>query len=608
MALERFPNTMEAFYNGHTFSAVAETTDFKITPIYDQAGRTVVYCIYAITIKETICPSDGAVAAEGKTASFVESAVETLSQPAAVFRYGGRGFGDLKINVGPTTDVIWGPKPKVIGLRPVGAGLAVELTWTVEVAIPNCDDAVFKFALMEFNYKLSFEKDRQGYTTRKYSGFIRIPQTRKTVNNRTLSDSADEYLDKIYPPVIPGFRRIPGSWTLSDDKCRGDFSITDEQMPPNAPPPGVIEAASDHTYNAVSLTQWTGTISATYDIERGKGTPGQAVNAFLLLCQHRRKIAENMVIGDGLPFPDAKKLTDFGKRVVLIPTTSEASEPNIYGRTQVKLSISYMIAGVGFTAIFQSGGLWSPLAGFGLAGGIWKTWADSMDKSLGARGHANLIFKPNEDQIVDLCGPTAPKGGGATFLTTRAGSAGGILQALNSALINAFPPPNPGNSWIQYRVMTTIHLDLGRMTGNTLPNSPLVASTSQHRGAWNVYGTPPSDGGQSPSSFPPLGAIATLDSSQSGGETFFQQRSKPSLYVTLTGQAMRAGYPIPMPELVAINGKTPTLVGNPYFSQGVVTNGNVPIIGATWRMTYLFTDDGGGAPTVSIPVPPSPLC
>jgi hypothetical protein len=596
---------MKAEYNGYRFSPAAETTALNITPKDDPAGRTVAYCVYAITIKDYLnvpysAELDTAPGALGATSSSLGAqAVARLTKHAGAFYYEGRGVGDLTINTGGRQkDVIWGPKVKGMTFKPHGAW-TTEFTWSVEVAIPTCDDAKFAFALMEFNYRISFEKDRQGYTTRVYSGHLRIPQTRAAVGSLTLSDSADAYLERIYPPLLPGFRRIPGSWALSEDKCRGDFTITDEQMPGHAPPPGCIEARLNHTYTSSSLGQWSGTLSGEYTLAKGNG-PEPAVAAFVEMLEDRMRLARRMRVGEALD-PASSTPIPRGRPVEPILTGASVSEVDVYGHLEVRISASYLVAGVGLSAILQKSGLWAvPLKG---GPDSWRLWATSagIPEALGARGHAKLVFNPREDVIVDLCGPAATPAP-PTVPTTPTSVLPAVISAgageIEGALSAIFPKPSPGASWLHYVCTVAVHAlgGTGGIPVTTLPPSPLADPRTIQRAAFDLYGAGVEGGAKGP--IPGLGELTALNS-QSGGETTVQQRARPQLAVTITGQALRAGYAVPMPEVVTINGKKPLIIGEPLFSQRVVLNGiNAPIVRADWSQTYLFTDDttGGGAP------------
>src|SRR5262249_37622958 len=131
--------------------------------------------------------------------------------------------------------------------------------------------------IMEWNYRLSFDVDTSGYTKRTYSGHLRIPQTRKSVDDHTLSDQADAYRELINPPLLVGFRRTPGTFVLSEDKCRLDFPIVDQEIGPTYPPPGVVEVSMSHEVatDRVYKGMWTATLSATYEVARNvdRATP-----------------------------------------------------------------------------------------------------------------------------------------------------------------------------------------------------------------------------------------------------------------------------------------------------------------------------------------------
>ncbi len=84
-----------------------------------------------------------------------------------------------------------------------------------------------------------------------------------------------------------------------------------------------------------------------------------------------------------------------------------------------------------------------------------------------------------------------------------------------------------------------IHPDLGRVTGSTLPDSPLPTYGS-NRGAtaWDATkgvfpGVP-----AAASPYPPLDGLLAANGQSQGGETFYQQRARPSLMVTMTGEAL----------------------------------------------------------------------
>lgn len=620
MSLERLDTgEMVCSYNGYTFGPTAYTSAFSVKPNMDPARRTVMSATYKIKVSETI-------AGATTTSPDVLDAIQRLSRNAGKLRYEGRGFGDLEINFfGAQRDVAWGPITTSVGCEAVGAGIAVRLTWEFEFTTVNCPDGLTNSGqVLQFTYTVSDVRDKDGYTTRTYDASLTIAQTKITVADARLTNTADSQLEKMTPPIPVGFRPMSRSSRLSLDKCTLTLTIVFAQMPPYMPPVGVVDGSIEQSFNtgtgAGGILNWTASLSATYDIARPHGTPDMAVNAFLALMRNRLDYIREAIVGAGVAGAKA------GGKAAVILIGSSVSDPNLLGRTQVKIGVKYFLAGVGLSEILRTGGLWRPppdvLLSVDDPNRQWKVWSTSksISTALSARGSAALSFTPGEDKIVDACVPSAkpvlPSGFVGTIpglLTSGGGGGflGGVVDFFK-AFQQAFPPPDQNSSWIHYKNTITIHPDLGRVSGGTLPDEPLPTYSSNRRAnPWNPIGGLPNGSAAFTSPFPPLDGLLTTGSAGSsnsgqGGETFYQQRNRPSLMVTMTGEALRAGYDIPIPELVAVNGTKPVLVGNPMFTSGVVANCSVPIIGAKWSMTYLFTDEGG-TPSGGFGALPNPL-
>jgi hypothetical protein len=389
------------------------------------------------------------------------------------------------------------------------------------------------------------------------------------------------------------------------------------QMPPNVPPDGVVDGSIENTWQTLdSIASWTWTIAATYDLARVEGVPGRVVEAYLALVLQRAAIAREMVIGAGFPggggLP-ARLGVLRGKKVTLIPVRALASEPNVIGRTQVRLSTTCMVAGVGFSEILRSGGLWRPIGAGGPGAGVekeWKAWFASIPTTHSPRGHANLVLLPSDDALVDACvGTPIP------VLPTKLPSQPTVpvpitTNGLQKAITDAFPLPAPEQSWVGYQSFVTVHTPTGRVLGSTLPVTPLPTTRGTSAG-WNAMEGLPGGTPSNQSPFPPLSNLLgpsgqSLGASSAGGQTFFHQRTRPVLYVTLTGVAARIGYPIPVPEIIEINGVKPVLVGTPSWVSGVVGQTLVgPVVQAQWSMTYAFVE-AQGIPTGAIPIPNNP--
>lgn len=612
MSLERLTNGgMTCSYNGYTFGPTADTTAFSVRPNLDPARRTVMSATYRIKVQEYIADA-------GLTDASVLDAIQRLSRNAGKIRYEGRGFGDLVINFfGGDRDVSWGPITLAVGCEAVGGGQSVLLTWEVEFTTVNCPDGLTVSGTpLQFTFGVTYALDKEGYTTRTYDASLTIAQTKITVADARLTATADQQREKMMPAVPAGFRRASHSHKLSLDKCTLAVNVVDSQLPPNPPPVGVVDGSIEHTYatgqGAAGILKWSGSLSATFDIARPDGTPDMAVNAFLALMKARLALARGAVVGAGLPegfdkFPDAGVK---GKNAPVILTGTSVFEPNVIGRTQVKIGISYMMVGMGLGEILRTGGLWTrPPDQAADPATAWGVWLKSVASALSPRGSAVLAFRPGDDRIVDACVP------GATITTGIPGIVPGanrnqFTPGLGDSILQkfreSFPAPGPASSWLRYRNDIVIHPDLGRVSGSTLPDTPLPTYSANRRATgWDVTkGVFPGIPAKT-SPYPPLDGLLAANGQLQGGETFYQQRTRPSLLVTMTGEALRAGYDIPVPELVSVNGTKPVLVGQPTFRSGVVASCSVPIIGATWNMTYLFTD-AGGTPAGGFSVLPNP--
>ncbi len=278
------PDIGRTYYGTFVFPTEMETLNATVTPVKDSSKRTITHSLVSITMRFLV-----SVRNSGRTLEqILNPIVMELQHPGKPFVYAGRGL-PLRINVGGTHDVVFGPMPGVVRFEPDGAGKSCHLTWTVEVGIPFCQNAAYT-GPMEFCFGLSYDVDVYGNTTRTYNGHIIVANNRSG-DGRDIRDSADKYRPNINPDLIPGFRRIPGNFNLSEDKSRLDFTITDVQMGPNIPPPGMIDAQASHTLVSVAGklgTVWNGTISATYELARnGQVTAADARDAFWRLVRDR---------------------------------------------------------------------------------------------------------------------------------------------------------------------------------------------------------------------------------------------------------------------------------------------------------------------------------
>jgi hypothetical protein len=476
--------------------------------------------------------------------------------------------------------VKWGPWTKDVSCKATGAGKAVELSWTVEFTTVNCPDGLTNAGtILQFRFDVTYDIDKEGYTARSVNSSLTIAQTRKKVDDKALQATADEHREKMIPPIPPTYRRESQSYRLDPAKTTITATVRDVQMPGNLPPVRVVDGSIEHNWQSQELFRWSGTISATYDIARREGSPGDAIAPFLDLVKDRvdegrgMKIPPEAAAAPGPGAAVAGAVLRAGDPVAIYLRGASAGEPNVLGRLQVRLGVQYMAGPTNFAEILRSGGLWKPTEPHVDPEGHWKKWIVDSVGRVRARALAALVH-PERDSLVDACVPGATPAlpnQSQNLDPSKAVAAKGFAAAIAAA----FPPPSAGNSWIEYRNFVTTHTDMGRILGRTLPSLPLVEPKSPG-GTWNTLTGLPSLAAQS-LPFRPVGNLLSGQKSAGGG-TVFHQRTRPVFYVTMTGEALRGRFQIPVAELLEVDGAKPVLVGQPWFTTGTVAHTQVPIV------------------------------
>ena len=499
------------------------------------------------------------------------------------------------------------------------------LEWSLEVAVPDCPDAVFEGKICELAYSVTFSRDEAGYSSRTLAGHIRIALTRQRQGSDKFADSADAYREKLNPPIPEGYRRKWGPFKLDEAKTRLDFEFTDEEMPANVPPPGVISATASHSVSSSvkGLRSWTSTLTASYTLEKN-ADPVEAVRAFLALL--RSRVARLAAALTREPAGDASKS--------LIAVAFTMSEPEVYEATQVNLSLTYIFTG-GLATVLGNSGLWLPVPG-----SDWKKWSASLaDGFHHPRASARLTFTPGDDRLVDLCDPAEAKDllPATTDLTQAQlpnGPGDDIRTNLEIAkpqfadlISRTFPKPKQASSWVAYECQIYVEMDSGTVPLRTLPAAPLTAKSDLMSKAddfsgrsWDAeLGTLPKDvpadtkPTPAPTTPSPLLVGGRLDNTPAptGGKSppvaAVQRRVAPFCYVYLRGRATRAGFQIPIPSLLDIDGVTPVPAnrldaGEGYTQTVAFDAGGSPLYNARWNLRYFLPT----TPT-KMPTPPNPL-
>lgn len=580
-------------YNGVEFDSRTRTLGIDVRPHYDQSGRVVVYHEFTFVIHGYVLVADQPASGD---ANDQYAAIErALCQPAGEFRYESKGLGhNFRINRpggGGRRDCVWGPKTRNLHVEPHG-DIALEITWTVSMALASCPEVDPRFRIMEFCFRLHFEIDGSGYTRRVYSGYFRIPQTRRTVDDRRLSDTADKYRELIIAAVPPGFRPVSQSFPLSEDKCRMDFNLVAEQMPA-VPPADVVHCSASHAVSTnrflATTALWAGTIRGSYEVERGKQkTTG--LDAFIRLANERKDLIEAW-----LPKKE-------GKPFKVLWSSLSMEEPELYGRLTCQAALTYQTVLDRKTLIFGSG-LWRPVKG----ANDWVRWSQSLRESVfHARGHARLRHLPEDDILVDLCDDRKPKPPGLDVKKL-------VEEKITdgSQIFNEYP--DASTSYIRYDSEIVVQvvddvvelkaLDQGALRSRN-PTPPPEPDPFPQRVpgplnlvGFNRKGAPP-PGAFGPAVNPPTPPRAPSTDVPDDTPSI-QTRCRPTIRVTLVGSAARAGYPVTPPTLVRIGKYRAVPANRPGngFAQRVAANWmGVPIHVARWSFSWLLEGLDGDIP------------
>lgn len=477
-------------YNGFTFGGLR---DVKIVgdPVYDESGRAVSFVRYTITIHGFQVDSSDA---NHKTT--MVSMRRSLMDSAGVLVCSGQGVGDIQVNTGDGyySDCDQGPKPVSLELTQVG-GITTEYTWTCNFAVPE-HATIGRFSA--FNYTIDWSYDDAGIATRMITGYFRIHRTQVVVG-RTIAFSADAYRDQIRVLTPPGFRRTDRKFTLSQDRMRLDFTISDVQLQAEAPPAGALRAELDYEVENIApgFARYGATLSGY--IETPVGTPTiVAAEAFVKIMLD--KIAKLKKLGDSV-----------------VPLRIRLGRT--LGTRRSFFSFTCAVNGC-MKDIITDGGIWEPLTHEN-----YQEWAQSMSVAWSNRGNSNLFYSPSDDAIIDL---------GWTGGLPTIGQGGGVELPPASKASHVFKVDvNESSSWMAYE--NTLE---ARRSYRTVVHN-LAATTGRVTG-----------GGPSGPGVRLTGVVA-----QPANGAVLQEQGPPEDYILMHGKGMRIKYKPEIPKLLTIGGK-----------------------------------------------------
>lgn len=552
-------------YNGFEFPSNTETLGYTLRFVLDRSGRTVVAAEHRIALRFVINLAGDSILTS--TDTLIDAIKASLGKVGGQLYYKDKGCGDLEVNIstGGQLDIENGPKPLNLSFEHLAGPRAIRVTFEVLTTLPVCADAVYSGQPSEFVFRVSYAIDGSGYTTRRITGFVRVPVRRHPLQSRTFATSADEWREKITPALVPGCRRLPGTFTLSEDRSQLDFEFTDEEVGPNYLPPNTVRGRASHKIRSIGpgMERWAGTISATYETNR-QAPATSAYEEFRNLVrqrfeQMRRNANPILTAGNSSQFPRANGFA--------IPLAFEMEETDVYGKQEASFSLTYQLAS-SLQNVLRSSGLWTP------TNNTWDDWERSLRLSaFNVRGNAGLSFDARRSEVViDLCRPNK------NLTTPPATTPPPDVQLPPSYTGTddfAVLKPEKKDSWMQYDLHVVSEEDTRVVVHQPLP----IKKTTRTIRTEGVLAPVPV----------PVGQETTTEYP----EAKIQTRTAPGLVVYLVGRALRAGYDIDMPVMREIDGVKATMANRPEMGEGyrcaaIGSFGGVTVYAATFNLRFVL--------------------
>lgn len=566
-------------YNGVTFTSLYSS---RVTarPIYDDAKRTVVYVEHTLEVNGFISSST--------SDTTLSTMRRSLTTPAGNLDYEDKGYGDLVINTNTSGvwDAAWGPMPEVLEWAPLGGdGLAAKVKWRVVVRIPECTTARYRNAVAAHNHEADYEIDQDGYTTVRHKGYLEIPMTRLSVNDRSMPDLVDLYREQVDRKSPTGFRRENRSYHISKDKRRLDYTFTDKQLP--VPLPKLCTAIDarqsfdSRLAKPFGFAVWIFRLDATITLAAGVSKE-EALTIFTALLGSRLRELRR-------------------KKKTVIPQTYSVEE-DIFGRTSRFTATFHCISQQPLKIGQWLGlsGLWSPIEGTSYQ--QWRTSLQSYGAE-GTRGFANLQYGRADDVIVDLCQPaqaqqvlSAAKPPNAHL---PAGGGGPRVEVKGDEEIKV-DGLTPGNAWMDYNAGVRWRESQNKARHKRLP----LPLGSENAGPLTFSATAQPDYRPRPAQDTTSNHAATPRLPHLAPDVF-QRTSSPTRTLSLEGYGIRVGWRVPAPSVVSVGGQPVEELDRDVVERVIGHIGLLPVFLTTWTIDYGVPDTPASIPWVGGPIGPA---
>ncbi len=321
------PDVGELSYNGVEFTSLFHTT-CTAEEVPDAAARTTKCVRVRISASGYVTlptPNSQLTSPRETTDTIMAEILRLLSAQGGRLAYKGKGLGQVLVNQqggGGLRDIAFGPKPKVLEFKPLGASRAAEVTWQVEAEVPQTkivpgqpqfvlrnfvgiegqqNQAAFKDfrgavgAVVQFNEEVQISYDEDNYVTMTVRGTLEVPITRLSVNDRTVRNTVDDYRQRFLDLRwdLTRYRVVRRNFNVSRDRRTCEWEFVVEELPPMGLPPGASSARGMFSCRPYKKSgagfvgiSWLCTLKGSYTI--GPGYPSRmAWAAFVTLLKFR---------------------------------------------------------------------------------------------------------------------------------------------------------------------------------------------------------------------------------------------------------------------------------------------------------------------------------
>lgn len=527
------PEVGSCSYNGVAWDA---TVHSQITgrPTPDESGRTHTDWEYSVSMRGRVTP-DPSASSGGTTDGELEDIRKRLFKPGGELIYEDKGFGTLHVNGSSTVrDVAFGPKITHFRWVPLGSRGAAYVEWTCVTRVPECVSARYQKAVMAFNNTVDIDADDLGYATVTTSGYLEIPMTRTAVENRLPPDTVDNYIERIRPRLLVGFRRKTRR-QYTADRRRVNFSFVDVQLP-RPMPTLVAEARVKYRVRSTSgpnegFVNWSASLSGSMSLFAGAEPISLVWTKILAVFSAKYNASLNIGVlgnvGGILPVLGPVVGNILGVRTGILREVDVGED--VFG-APTDFNFRWTVIGGDLRTFVANSGMWRLIPGTSHA--AWSGAAENTVYS--PRGPLQIRLSNSDDTIVDLCGGVAQQ---AQFRGNQV-AAGNVEVAPFAGQVN-----NPALTWLGYQ-------------------NELYVRTNRR-----------------------VSRHVTMNT-EAASEVSVQSHGAPTELIVMEGASTRVGFFNTIPNLLAVRGFPTTLVGGGSSEQVTGNVGGLPIYTAIWRFFY----------------------